>query len=87
MLMKDFEFIEADLNEEKILQTPKVNINQKIKPQFTMQLLNISQTKRKKHSTFDEIEYTKLKLKPYLSSSVINNKQTKIVIHFKVKLS
>ena len=79
LLKKDFEFIEIDLNEEKIMQTSKSEYKSEIKALVHKATFKYFMNKKKNHSKLDEIKYTKLQLQPYLSSSVINNKQKELL--------
>ena len=76
--MRDCEFIEVEMNEKVIACTPKSqhkNISKALVHKAAFKFLIM---KKEGHTKLDEINYTKLILQPYLSSSLINNNPKKL---------
>ena len=79
LLQADFEFIEVQMNEESIIQTPKGDYKKVIKALVDKAAFRYFLNKKEGHSKLDKIEYTQLRIQPYLSTTLITNKQKQLL--------
>ena len=87
LLQGDFDFIRVEMNEDQIIQTPKCEYKKKIKALVDKAALSYFLKLKEGHSKLDKLEYTQLRIQPYLSTSLITNKQKQLLYVLKVKLS
>ena len=67
------------MDEERIMQTPKSLYKKEIRALVSKAAFRYYLQKKEKHTKLDKIEYTQLKLQPYLSTKSITNKQKKLL--------
>ena len=79
LLTNDFDFIDVQMDEERIMQTPKSLYKKEIRALVSKAAFRYYLQKKEKHTKLDKIEYTQLKLQPYLSTKSINNMQKELL--------
>ena len=79
LLQDDFDFIQVKMNEEKIIQTPKSEYKKIIKALVNKAAFGFFLKAKEGHSKLDKIQYTQLRIQPYLSTTLISNKQKELL--------
>ena len=79
LILKDFEFMEIDLNEEEIISTPKEQYKKKIKQLVEKAAFKQFMAEKVQLSKLNEVTYEKLTIQPYLTSRKFNNKERNLL--------
>ena len=85
LLEKDFLFIECEMDEETIAATPKETYKKNIKNMINKSAFKYFMQIKETHSKLDQLEYTELKIQPYLKSLAINNKEKELLFNIRSK--
>ena len=79
LLLKDFEFLGETIDEENIKMMPKEAYKKKINKLVRAAAFRDLIIQKEKHSKLNDLTYTQLKIQPYLSSKLFNNKERKLL--------
>ena len=79
LLMKDFDFIGTEMDEEIIKSTSKQEYKNKIKQQVKEAAFKEFMKIKQNHSKLDETHYTVLEMQPYLQSNQFSAEERKLL--------
>ena len=83
LLIKDFEFIGIQMDENYIKATPKSVYKKHIKSLIRKAAFKYFMDLKRTHSKLDKIQYQELKIQPYLQSKSLNNKDTELIYNLR----
>ena len=83
LLKSDFKFLNIDINEEIITATPKSEYSKNIKKLINNAVFSYYQTLQQTHSKLDEVDYSELKIQPYLVSNSLNNEEKQLLYNMR----
>ena len=73
------------MDEETIAATPKETYKKNIKNMINKSAFKYFMQIKETHSKLDQLEYTELKIQPYLKSLAINNKEKELLFNIRSK--
>ena len=79
LLIKDFDFIGIDMNEDDIKRTSKEDYKNKMLNLIKNADFKYFMQQKETHKKLDQVEYTELKIQAYLKSRLLSNKEKKLL--------
>ena len=79
LLIKDFDFIGIDMNEDDIKRTSKEDYKNKMLNLIKNAGFKYFMQQKETHKKLDQVEYTELKIQAYLKSRLLSNKEKKLL--------
>ena len=83
LLKSDFKFLNIDINEEIISATPKREYSKNIKKLINNAVFSYYLTLQQTHSKLSEVDYSELKIQPYLVSNSLNNEEKQLLYNMR----
>lgn len=83
LLRSDFKFLNIDMNEEIISATPKCEYSKNIKKLINNAVFSYYLTLQQTHSKLSEVDYSELKIQPYLVSNSLNNEEKQLLYNMR----
>ena len=80
LLLKDFKFIDKDLNEKEIKEMSKEDYKKTIKELVEKAAMKYFLEEKKSHSKLEEVFYDKLQLQPYLTDRRFSTEERKLLV-------
>ena len=85
LLMKDFQFIGIDMDEDGISRTSKEEYKKKIKLLVQKAAFDYYMKLKNEHKKLDGVNYQELKIQPYLTDTQFNQKERKLLYSLRSK--
>ena len=80
LLLKDFKFIDKDLNEKEIKEMSKEDYKKTVKELVEKAAMKYFLEEKKSHSKLEEVFYDKLQLQPYLTDRRFSTEERKLLV-------
>ena len=84
LLHKDFQFFEIEMNEEEIKAFSKSAYKTKMKALVRKAALKYFLKLKKKHIKLNNVQYSELKIQPYLQSKNLTNSEAQLLYNLRV---
>ena len=83
LLKSDFQFLNIDINEEQITATPKSEYSKNIEKLITKAVFSYYLALKQTHSKLNGVNYSELKIQPYLISNCLNNEEKQLLYNMR----
>ena len=80
LLLKNFKFIDKDLNEIEIKEMSKEDYQKTVKELVEKAAMKYFLEEKKSHSKLEEVFYDKLKVQPYLTDRRFSTEERKLLV-------
>ena len=83
LLLKDFEFIERDMNEKEISELSKESYKKIVKDLMNKAVFKFFMNIKQTHSKLDGVQYSRFKIQPYLTSNKIKTTEKELLVNMR----
>ena len=85
LLVKDFEFIKTEMNENDVSEMSKDMYKKVVKDLINKAVFEFLMNQKQTHSKLDEVEYTRLETQPYLKSNTLKTTEKELLFNMRSK--